>query len=321
MPTTPKITLRITTPSKAPHDLSHWSWSNQVDPTLNAEGTFVSQLPDQLSAELRWYMEQFLNERDDASLVRAKRIRESIKVCGKRLFQGLFQANADARAIWRRIAPDSVTRRSRLSKAVNTVACRGNSCAIRQLTCRFVFRQPHSSVVTERVPSDSVRLAKLKVLLVISRPDGTSDVELRTIASSIYSSLRASSRFQVDMLRPSTYETLEHTLHDAAEQNDPYDIVHFDGHGFYQSPGVTDSGERYGGGYLVFEHDSSEHGDPISGDAFGSLATECGVRALCSMLVGLLIRDLQMTTPITLIAPRLRSLMPCWPQECRQLLP
>ena len=106
---------------------------------------------------------------------------------------------------------------------------------------------------------------------MISRPGGTDDVELRTIASTIYGVLSASSRFKVDVLRPPTYETLERTLRDAAKRHEHYDLVHFDGHGFYQSAGVTDSGEAYGGGYLVFEHDSSEHGDPISGEAFGAL--------------------------------------------------
>lgn len=112
------------------------------------------------------------------------------------------------------------------------------------------------------------------------RPGGTNDVALRTIASSVYSALRASPHFEVDVLRPPTYETLAHTLRDAADRNKHYDLVHFDGHGFYQNASLTDSGEQYGGGYLVFEHNSSEQGDPISGEAFGALATDCGVRAV-----------------------------------------
>ncbi len=73
-------------------------------PALNATGRFISQLPKDLLTELQWYLEKFLDERDDA-LVRAKRIRESIKFSGQRLFQDVFQSNAECRAIWRRIAP------------------------------------------------------------------------------------------------------------------------------------------------------------------------------------------------------------------------
>ncbi len=113
-----------------------------------------------------------------------------------------------------------------------------------------------------------------------SRIAGTADVELRTIASSIYGALRSGSRFEVDVLRPPAYEALERTLREAASRNDPYGLVHFDGHGYYQSAGRTDAGEEFGGGYLVFEHDLAEHGEPVSGDAFDALATGCGVRAV-----------------------------------------
>jgi tetratricopeptide (TPR) repeat protein len=281
MTTTPEITLRIATAVEGSALTFTLELVEPGRPTRNADGTFVSQFPVELSAELRWYMEEFLDERDDAALVRAKRIRESIKVRGKRLFQDIFQPSPETRAIWRRIAP-------RLSHTKIEIFESGDSVGLPWELLRdpttntpvclsaATFVRSHGAGCS----SGADTMVKLKVLLVISRPDGTSDVELRTIASTIYGSLRSSAGFKVDVLRPPTYQALERTLHDAAEQNEPYSLVHFDGHGFYESAGVTDSGEEYGGGYLVFEHDSSENGDPISGDAFGALATECDVRAV-----------------------------------------
>jgi tetratricopeptide (TPR) repeat protein len=281
MPTPPEITLRIITAVEHPGFTFMLELAESGQPPLSATGTFVPQLPGDLSTELRWYMEQFLDERDDAALVRSKRIRESIKVCGRRLFQDVFQPNPECRAIWRRIAPRLSQTKIEIYESdehvglpwellrdptTNTPVCLSAATFVRS-------HGAGSLGVLDALP-------RLKVLLVISRPGGTDDVELRTIASTIYGSLRASSRFKVDVLRPPTYETLERTLRDAVKRNEHYDLVHFDGHGFYQSAGVTDSGEAYGGGYLVFEHDSSEHGDPISGEAFGALATECGVRAV-----------------------------------------
>lgn len=105
MPTPPEITLRITTAVENCGFTFMLELAGSGQPPLSATGTFVPQLPADLSTELRWYMEQFLDERDDAALVRAKRIRESIKVCGKRLFQDVFQPNPECSAIWRRIAP------------------------------------------------------------------------------------------------------------------------------------------------------------------------------------------------------------------------
>ena len=93
MPATPEITLRIFTAEEGSALTFTLEQVEPGHPTLNADGTFVSQFPVEFSAELRWYMERFLDERDDAALVRAKRIRESIKVCGKRLFQDIFQPN------------------------------------------------------------------------------------------------------------------------------------------------------------------------------------------------------------------------------------
>lgn len=281
MPKPAENTLRVVVTAESSRLAFTMELVESGHPAIHAAGTLIPRLPKTLSADLQWYLEKFLDEWDDAALVRAKHIREFIKVSGKVLFQDLFQANAEGRAIWRRIAP-------RLSHTKIEIVGSGEHSGLpwellRDPTTNTpVCLSAAAFVRSHRAgsSSDSVPLAKLKVLLVISRPDGTSDVELRTIASTIYSSLRASSRFQVDVLRPPTYETLERVLRDAAEQNDPYDLVHFDGHGFHQSPGVTDSGEEYGGGYLVFEHDSSEHGEPISGEAFGSLANECGVRAV-----------------------------------------
>ena len=105
MPTPPEITLRIITAVEHPGFTFMLELAESGQPPLSATGTFVPQLPGDLSTELRWYLEQFLDERDDAALVRSKRIRESIKVCGRRLFQDVFQPNPECRAIWRRIAP------------------------------------------------------------------------------------------------------------------------------------------------------------------------------------------------------------------------
>lgn len=122
-------------------------------------------------------------------------------------------------------------------------------------------------------------LPKLKLLLVISRPDGSEDVAFRTIASTVLHSLRASPNFQAVVLRPPTYEELARVLRDAANDGDPYDLVHFDGHGFYHAHPVNGSADENVGGYIVFEDNADEGGHAVSGAEFAALASECGVRA------------------------------------------
>ena len=281
MPTDANITLRISTTDNHSGVAFVLELAEMTRATLSAGGALLPQLPTDLLFELRWYLERFLDERDDAALARSKRVRESVKRCGKRLFQDLFQANPECRAIWQRVAPKlSQTRieirESTASHGIPWELLRDPTTNHPICLSAATFVRSHGA----SRPADAEPLSKLKVLLVISRPRGTADVELRTIASSIYGAIRSGSRFEVDVLRPPTYEALERTLREAASRNDPYGLVHFDGHGFYQNAGRTDAGEAYGGGYLVFEHDLAEHGEPVSGDAFGALATECSVSAV-----------------------------------------
>jgi hypothetical protein len=73
---------------------------------------------------------------------------------------------------------------------------------------------------------------RLRVLMVISRPAGATDVGYRMIARPLLQRLEAV-RGHVDLvvLRPPTLQALSQMLTDAARAGDPFQVVHFDGHG------------------------------------------------------------------------------------------
>jgi tetratricopeptide (TPR) repeat protein len=73
---------------------------------------------------------------------------------------------------------------------------------------------------------------RLRVLMVICRPAGTSDVEYQMVARPLLERLEAV-RGQVDLvvLRPPTFGALSETLKQAADAGEPFQVVHFDGHG------------------------------------------------------------------------------------------
>lgn len=225
-------------------------------------------------------MERFLDEQDEAALARSKQVREFIKRSGKHLFQAIFQSTEDSRAIWRRVF-------HRLSRTKIEIHEDGESTGIpwellRDPTtnaplCLSAATFVRSTGVARQAIAEN--LSKLKLLLVISRPDGSEDVAFRTIASTVLHSLRASPNFQAVVLRPPTYEELARVLRDAANDGDPYDLVHFDGHGFYHARPVNGSADENAGGYIVFE-DADEGGHAVSGTEFAALASECGVRAV-----------------------------------------
>ena len=73
---------------------------------------------------------------------------------------------------------------------------------------------------------------RLRVLMVISRPAGAGDVGFQMIARPLLARLEAV-RGQVDLvvLRPPTLDALAAVLKQAQEAGEPFQIVHFDGHG------------------------------------------------------------------------------------------
>jgi tetratricopeptide (TPR) repeat protein len=86
---------------------------------------------------------------------------------------------------------------------------------------------------------------RLRVLMVICRPAGTSDVRYRMIARPLLERLDAV-RGNVDLmvLRPPTLDALRETLLAAAQAGEPFHIVHFDGHGVLAGQRVGDVGLR-----------------------------------------------------------------------------
>ena len=281
MPMTYETTLRIIANMETSGLMFRLELLEAGQPTLTTAGMLAPKLPAGLSVELAWYLELFLDERDDAAAVRAKRVRDSIKAFGRLLFQGVFQSTADARTIWRKVASRIASVRFEIHEEVGSLGVPWE--LLRDPTTNVPLCHSAATFVRSYgtgFRSASEPLSKLRILLVISRPDGASDVELRTIASSIYDSLRSSSRFKVDVLRPPTYAMLEQNLREAAARNEPYDLIHFDGHGIYERTNQLETGETYGGGYLIFEHDLAEHGEPVSGETFGAIANECSVRAV-----------------------------------------
>jgi CHAT domain-containing protein len=99
--------------------------------------------------------------------------------------------------------------------------------------------------------------------------------------------------FQLDVLRPPTYEQLAKTLLLAKEVGRPYHIVHFDGHGVYADPknlegagkilsSLTLKGKATGAcGYLVFEDpDSATHSEFVDGFRVGAILRDTGVPIL-----------------------------------------
>jgi tetratricopeptide (TPR) repeat protein len=156
----------------------------------------------------------------------------------------------------------------------------------------------------------------IRILLVICRPSAAGDVPFRSVASRLVKSLTEEARavYQLDVLRPATFDRLIEVLQRAYDDQRPYHAVHFDGHGAFLDLGRRfqqwkDKGEEAAKalaellgcdcqrfspkglyphpvtpgehGYLVFENPRHESNlRLVDGGEMGRLLAGCGVPVL-----------------------------------------
>jgi len=209
-------------------------------PRQIATSRFDFQLTAQDRENLRWYLEDYLQFPQDPAPRIAARIEQRLSAIGVELFKNLFQSSDDTRDLW-------ATLRTRLNKTrVEVVTSVREAATIPWELLRdpktdaplalraqaFVRAQPQPAQAPQVPRTGS---GPIRILLVICRPGGGEDVPFRSVASRLVKSLSEEARavYQLDVLRPPTFEQLSRTLHAAKAERKPYHIVHFDGHGTY----------------------------------------------------------------------------------------
>ncbi|MET1415873.1 CHAT domain-containing protein [Roseibium sp. HPY-6] len=104
----------------------------------------------------------------------------------------------------------------------------------------------------------------LRLLLVIARPSGISDLPHQLMAKHI---LETNARFlgpmDITVLRPPTFAAFQKCIAEAADAGTPFDIVHFDGHGVFDDDALVAT--------LQFEAATPGDGaDAVSAEALGA---------------------------------------------------
>ncbi len=260
-----------------------------------ATARFQFQLTPADQADLRWYLEDYLQYPMDPAPKIADRIERRMIDIGTGLFDAVFEQNRTARDLWAKFREqlddarvEIVTTDARQAAAIPWELLRDPSTD-RPLALRaqaFVRAQPETAQTPEIPQSTS---GPIRILLVICRPGGREDVPFRSVASRILKGLSEEARavFQLDVLRPPTLEQLSRVLAGAKSRGEPYHIVHFDGHGTYAdlSAGAGSAGgfspliykaPRPGRhGYLAFENPKlNENLELVDGSALGQLLVE-----------------------------------------------
>lgn len=246
------------------------------------ESTFEFLLLDQDEEDLRWYLEDYLQYPEDPAPAIARRVEERMAEIGTGLFRAIFEASDEARGLWTALC-------GQLPKVRIEVVTGGSEAVpipwelLRDpstdtplaLSARaFVRAQPRRA----RTPLPREDGDKVRILLAICRPAGDQDVPFRSVASRLIQGLDEAGReaFDLDVLRPPTFEQLGRVLRQAEQDGRPYHVVHFDGHGAY---GET-AGRPGRHGYVFFEHEFGGEADPVDGSTLGRLLAEARVPIL-----------------------------------------
>ena len=270
-----------------------------------AESTFAFSLSPQDEEDLRWYLEDFLQYPQEPAPTIARRVEGRMEEVGDELFKAVFQASDDARDLWAELRKRLPQTRIEIVTGVAEAATIPWELVRDPKTSSHLALTAHSFVRAHPNPALAPTLparkkGKIRILLVLCRPRGEKDVPFRSVASQLLRGLSEANReaYDLDLLRPPTFEQLGKVLREAHRKGEPYHVVHFDGHGTYREvaePGgvaallrglsaVVLAGAREGKhGYLFFENPELEaNGELIDGTSLGKLlaATEVPVLVL-----------------------------------------
>src|SRR6266516_2019188 len=284
----------------------------------SASAEFEFALSEQDREDLRWYLEDYLLYPIDPAPTIAQRIERRMGTLGAELCRHLFDSSPAARGLWARLLPQLPSTCVEVASEVDAASVLPwellrdpqSNTSLAVFTRAFVRTQTETGRPATKAPPTSGG-EKIRVLLVISRPGGGEDVPFRSVASHLVRlSADAREKFQLDVLRPATFEKLASELRRAAREGTPYHVVHFDGHGIWMdladlaghddSPDPTTGGNGGGGGrrwdphrfhahdlrdgahgYVLFEHPTAaDNSDFVGGPSLGNLLAETGVPVL-----------------------------------------
>ena len=201
-------------------------------PPVEVSGArFAWPLDSDALEDLRWYLEDYLLAPFGVWEDRGPVVEGKLTGWGEQIFGAVFGAD-QSRDVYERArgrglemvfqseVPGLLGLPWELMRAPEGPVALGNGGISRRLP------------VTDGAETLEVPGGRLRVLMVISRPAGTNDVGYQMVARPLLERLQAvRGEVELTVLRPSTFAALRETLRQAADIDQPFHVVHFDGHG------------------------------------------------------------------------------------------
>ncbi len=275
-------------------------------PRRVAKADFTFRMTEQDEEDLRWYLEDYLQWPHEPAPTIADRVVRRMEELGTELFQSILEHNNTTRRLWysatEKLSDTRVEIVTTVAEATSIpwelLREPGSEAPLALLAHSFVRAQPEARR-TARTPEESS--GPVRILLAICRPSWGEDVPFRSVATRILKGLDETSReaFDLDVLRPPTFEALGRKLREAKDDGRPYHVLHFDGHGAHLEIGEYLDGlkidrHRFSPqqiyprdprpgqhGYLLFENPENDLNQRfVDGQELSKLLVETGVPVL-----------------------------------------
>src|SRR5215831_16846967 len=222
---------RLLVDLRADAQVSVMSWPDDGMPEEVSRAPLAWPLDADALEDLRWYLEDYLLAPFGVWQDRGPEVRAKLPGWGEQVFAAVF-GDGPARfayerardrgleVVFRSAEPGLLGLPWELMRDGTGPVALGRGGISRSLPVA-------DSAETLEVPG-----GKLRVLMVISRPEGTRDVGYQMVARPLLERLDAvRGEVHLTVLRPPTFEALRQAVKRAADAGNPFHVVHFDGHG------------------------------------------------------------------------------------------
>ncbi len=224
------------------------AYNNQT----TAELPFTSTLTKKDWEDMRWYLEVYATQyAADVDDDRANRVAAKLSEWGQGLFTAvfgdrsaarMFSAFQDAEGEGRQIS--IAASRPEILRLPWELLCDANGTFLLHENPRIAMRRQFAGAGGGRLPIVVKPKDTLRLLMVVSRPQGAGFIDPRAEGQAVLKAIKGSApgRIVVEFLRPATLKSLRERL----DELPAIDILHFDGHGVFAVNSEAGAGKHDG---------------------------------------------------------------------------
>ncbi len=201
--------------------------------TPGVEVPFTPFLTEDDYENLRWYLEDYMDLPDGGAVTRARRIEGDLERWGRTLHDALFTAKENRDLLKTLLAapePRELTLATQdpvLLRLPWELMADDAGRLAQRVSVRRQLEEP------EKTTTRAVKLP-LRILYIVSRPADAGFIDPRLTTKALFEALDPlGPSVRVDFCRPPTVARMEEMLRAGQQAGDPYDLVHFDGHGTF----------------------------------------------------------------------------------------